>query len=546
MATRRDFIRGLAGLGLAGLAAACRTSSVPAAAPPAQAPTRAAAAVTKPSDTLDVGVSLDTISGDFHLNTVSGLAGVSNGLTGQNPFTNAVGPALAESWQYQDGGKVWEYKLRQGVTFHNGEPFNAASVKYSYERFMDPATKAVRRVAVAPYFDHLDVVDDYTVRFVLKKVTNTPATLGNEAMFPPQYAQSVGAQEFGKKPVGTGVYKVLELNPGQDLILQSNDNYWNKDPNVGPTDSFYKTIKQHIIPEPQTRLAALEANEVSFIDNVPEVSIKRLESTPGIKVQYRSALALNNIVLNSMAETDPKTGGPNPLRDKRVRQALNYAVDVDSIIKKLRTGRETRSNGAPAGVPAYDAARKPYAYDPARAKSLLSDAGYANGFEMTIVNPIGRWPASSEVLQAVAGYLTAVGVNTTVQDAEYAVVASGLDQKTIYNAAFWGGPFNGDGSGVIALYYRAGKGSRRGMYIGNDQIESLSAQFDAELDPTKQAELLKKITGLWFEDAGELFMYDQWYVYAYKTDVLSWDENGPPYSTTSGIAPFWELKPVQG
>ncbi len=514
------------------------------------APTPSASEPTGPSGTLEVGVASDIISGDFHLAVGGGnwplTSFVPEGLVGTSPITGQQVPRLATSWKYLENGKVWEFKLRQGIEFHNGEPFNAESVKYSFDRLVDPATKAGFRAVIAPYYDKTEIVDDYTIRFVLKEPnTNIPEAFGNQPLFPPKYTKEVGADQFAKQPVGTGPYKFVERRPGEVIVLEAFEKYWNTDQQIGSTPSKFKTVRQRVIPEDQTRLAALQTKEVGLIVNVPEASIKRLESVQGIKITYKSAGSLNYILINSMAETDPKTGKPNPLRDRKVRQALNYAVDIDTIIKKLRTGKETRSSGQISAQPGFDPTRKPYAYDPAKAKALLAEAGYPSGFETTIYNPTGRWPASQEVSETIAGYLTAVGVKTNVQPQEYAVVAQTLVDKKLYGMSFWGGGWGPSAVGTIDLFFRAGAKARRGEYMGSPEMDSLIDQFVKEFDQEKQAALMKQMTRLYFEDAADIFLYDQFYVFAYDSEMVQWDPNSPAFSSGSGQAQYTELVPVK-
>lgn len=512
-------------------------------------PTPSASEPTGPSGTLDVGIGSDIISGDFHLAAGGGnwpmTSFVPQSLTGTSPVTGQRVPQLATAWKILENGKVAEFKLRQGVEFHNGEPFNAEAVKYSIDRLVDPATKAGTRAQVAPFYEKTAIIDDYTIRFVLKEPNANIISLCCGPMFPPKYTKEVGPDQFAKQPVGTGPYKFVERRPGEVIVLEAFEKYWNKDPQIGSTPSKIKTVRQRIIPEDQTRLAALQVKEVGLIVNVPEASVKRIEAVQGIKIQYKNAGAVNMILINSMAETDPKTGKPNPLRDRRVRQAFNYAVDVDNIIKKLRTGREVRSAAQVPTQSSYDANRKPYPYDPAKARALLAEAGYASGFEMTIYNPTGRWPASAEVSETVAGYLTAVGVKTTVQPQEYAVVAQNFVEKKLYPMSFWGGGYGENLVSTINLYFRGEGKASRGEYMGSVETEKLIDQFMKEFDEEKQATLMRAISRLYFEDAADIFLYDQYYAFAYDSEKVYWDPDGPAFSSGSGQAQYTELVPVK-
>lgn len=511
-------------------------------------PTPSASETTGPSGTLTVGIASDIISGDFHLATGGGnwplTSYVPEGLTGTSPATGQQVPRLATEWKALENGTVWEFKLRKGVEFHNGEPFTAEAVKYTFERLLDPATKAGTRPQVEPVFDRLEIVDDFTVRFILKASNAIiPTLFGGQAIFPPKYTKQVGAEEFAKHPIGTGPYKLVQRRPGEVVELEAFEKYWNTDKQQGPTLSQFKQVIQRIIPEDQTRIAALQTKEVGLIVNVPTSSVKRLESLPDMKVEYVSSDQPVALLMNSTTESDPKTGQPNPLRDKRVRQALNYAIDVNAITKKLLTGRERHNTGLGYASLGFDESIKPYPYDPNKAKELLAQAGYANGFTTTIFDPTSRWPGSKEVSEAIGGYLGAVGIKATVQPAEYAVVAKNLLEKKLYGLSFWGQAGGPEPVTMLTFFYRSGPKAVRGVYQGSPDMDALIDQALGEVDAEKRAALIKRMHRMYFEDAADLFLFFNVFAFAYDTTQVKWENT--KFETTSGPAPYWALTPAK-
>jgi len=538
MMIRRRFLGSLLASGtLLVLACAAPASPAPSASEP-----------TGPSGTLTVGIASDIISGDFHLATGGGnwplTTYVPQGLTGTSPATGELVPMLATEWKALENGKVWEFRLRKGVEFHNGEPFTASAVKYTFERLLDPATKAGTRPQVAPVYDSIEIVDDYTVRFTLKAPNAIiPTLFGGQAIFPPKYTQSVGAEEFAKRPIGTGPYKLVGRRPGEVIVLEGFEKFWNTDKKQGPTRSQFKEVIQRIIPEDQTRIAALQTKEVGLIVNVPTASVKRLESSPNLKVQYVSSDQPIALLINSMAEADPKTGQPNPFRDKRVRQAVNYAVDVDNIAKKLLTGKERRSTGLGYASLGFDASIKPYSYDPPKAKELLAQAGYGNGFTTAIFDPTGRWPGSKEVSEAIGGYLGAVGIKASVQPAEYAVVAQNLLEKKLYGLSFWGQSGGPEPVTMLTFFYRSGPKAVRGVYQGSPEMDTLLDQALAEVDAEKRAALIKRMHRMYIDDAADLFLFFNVFAFAHDTTLVRWENT--EFETTTGAAPYWALSPAR-
>lgn len=306
-------------------------------------------------------------------------------------------PGLAESWRSVDP-TTWEFKLRKSVKFHNGEPFNAAAVKFSYERIKEPARKA----PLGFYFDpveRIEAVDDFTVRIV----TNAPFPLlplnlsTRGFIVPPKYIGEVGDEQFARKPVGTGPYRYVERVKDQRLVLEANLDYWGGAPAIERV--IFRTIPEASTRLNELRTGGIDVNMVMLPDQVP-----LLKDEPNLRVASSPILRFAYILL----------AAEGPLASKKVRQAMNHALPIDTYVKELYGGQAFR---VPAFVNplvfGYDESVKGYAYDPAKAKTLLAEAGFPNGFDITF-HAEGRIVLAKELSQAIVQDFAKVGIKATL------------------------------------------------------------------------------------------------------------------------------------
>lgn len=322
----------------------------------------------------------------------------------ERDFEGNIVPGLALSWTIVDTATL-EFALREGVAFHNGEPFTAESVKFSVERML--AEEEAPNQGKFTSIDSVEIVDDYTVRLILNRPDGTlfDSLTSRLAMLPPKYFEEVGAEGFAAAPVGTGPFAFVEWVPDDHVTLVANENYW---------DGSYKgkpmvdTVIFRPIPEAATRAAELEAGGVDVIQDVLPDQMDDLEAA-GLTVVPDEAFQLQYVFLIADDET-------LPTYDVRVRQALNYAVDVDAIIENLLAGLGSHiASPIGPGYLGFNPDVEPYPYDPDKAKELLAEAGYADGFETTLdVTTAGH----TDEIDAVAGYLSEVGVTVEIQDYE--------------------------------------------------------------------------------------------------------------------------------
>ena len=341
-------------------------------------------------------------------------------------------PGLATSWTNVNP-TTWEFKLRSGVKFHNGEDFNAEAVKFSIERVLNPDQKARWRWAFAD-IERVEVVDPLTVRIVTK--VPFPTLITNLAfcmpIVPPKYVREKGDSQVATNPVGTGPFKFVRWRKDDALVLEANESYWRGSPKI-------KTLIFRPIPDESTRVAALSTGEVDIARGVPPSLVKQIVDNPRTRVaKVPSALNIH-VILDTLKE--------GPLRDKRVRQAINYGVDKEGIIKSILEG-----NGGAVGGPltpvmfGFAVDVKPYPYDPERAKRLLAEAGFPQGISLTLNSPNGRYLKDKEVNEAIAGQLSKIGVRTQVAVHEWgSYVSKWPDNLVPMYMIGWAGTWDADG-----------------------------------------------------------------------------------------------------
>jgi peptide/nickel transport system substrate-binding protein len=312
------------------------------------------------------------------------------------------GPGLATSLRSLNP-TTWELKLRQGVKFHNGEPFNAEAVKFTLDRVLDPATKSVTRGNFT-WIKEVKVVDEFTVQIVTAKpFPAAPEFLTLAYIVPPKYLKSVGDEEFSKKPVGTGPYKFVEWRKAEHLIVEANPDYWKDSPKGTPK---IKTIVFRTIPETTTQIAELLSGGVDIIRNVPPDQIAVVKDSANARISATKILRVNSLLLDSAGRASN-----TPLTNQKVREAIAHAINVDEMLKTILSGyAERTATGVNPLHFGFDGSVKPYPYDPERAKKLLAEAGYPNGFEITFNTYSGTITSMDQMADAIGGYLAKVGI----------------------------------------------------------------------------------------------------------------------------------------
>jgi peptide/nickel transport system substrate-binding protein len=316
-------------------------------------------------------------------------------------------PGLATEYSVSEDGKAFTFELRQGAKFHNGDPVTAEDVKYSFERYVDPELGNVFAFLLDK-LDHVEIVDQDTVIVHLTEFDGQFLPGGAFAyIVPKNYIETNGTEHFAENPVGTGPLKFVERRIRESFTLDRFDEYWGE-------KAGYGRYVFRIASDANARVAAIRSGAVSLISQVPPQNLEQLQGEQGLKVE--DGYTAENV----WVKFGTLDGGV-PWADDRVREAMDLAIDKEAIIEEVVNGLGVTYTGvAPisAGVDRADYDLRPY--DPDRAKELLAEAGYADGFDINIATPVnGRLPASEQTMQAVAGYWSEVGINANVQVLEY-------------------------------------------------------------------------------------------------------------------------------
>ena len=322
-------------------------------------------------------------------------------------YSGKLIPRLAKSHR-QVKPKMWEFKIREGIKFSNGEPLDAHAVKFSIDRIMDPKLKS-RQFGFFRSIDRIEVVDRYTMR-IHTKYPDTflipPLALLGQVV-PPKYYKSHDLKYLARHPVGSGPYRLVKWSKGEELVYEANPNYWR------PGVPRIKTGVVKIISEPTTRVSALLAGDVDIIDVVPPQLVTMVKSKAD-KLDIVSGQSSRSCRVIMII----KPGAP--WDNVKVREALNYAVDKDSIIKNIMQGHATKvaTHVGPYSF-GHNPNLKPYPYDPAKARKLLAEAGYPNGFSVNMYLPLGRFLMGKQAGEAIAGMMAKVGVKVRVHTPEW-------------------------------------------------------------------------------------------------------------------------------
>ncbi len=417
-----------------------------------------------------------------------------------------VVPQLAESAKPLDDLN-WEIKLRKGVKFTNGEPFNAESVKATLDYLADKKNNAARKIRIDAV-KSTTVVDDYTVKVTTDKpFPALPEGLTEIYMAPAKVLKEQGPKALTENPIGTGPYKLKEWKREQSITLVRNDGYWGPKPQIA-------TVEFRIIPDVSSRVSALLAGEVQLIPDVPPQSMDQVNKSGTADTRTVAGRRVIFVGFNTLQ--------PGPLQDVRVRQAMNYAVDVDKIIKTVMEGNARRMAGPlPAINQNLDPNLKAYPYDPAKAKALLQEAGY-KGETITLHTPSGRYLKDKEAAEAIADQLTQAGINVKVQVDEWGTLLDLVKSNKIDGMYFFGRSDTSLEGSMLKDWFRTG--STWVTYSDKNVDASIEAALSA-VDPQKRKDAFNKAQDLVQQQAPWLFLWSQLDIYG-ASKKLDWKPKG--------------------
>jgi len=415
-------------------------------------------------------------------------------------------PALATEMPKLVAPTTWEVKLRRGVKFTNGEEFNAEAAKFSIERVKDPKLRASSNFKP---IESVEIVDPYTIRVHTSKpwpTFLTVMTFAQAAMYPPKAYAGKQPVDISRQPIGTGPYKFARWAKDEEMVLEANDGWWRGAPKI-------KTVVFRPIPDDAVRVAALQNGEIDVAVNIPPHLANPIANHP--KLFLTTAPSIRTIQLmfqthNFDEKTHMATGAyDGRTKDKRVRQAIQYALDADEIVKGVLDGKAMRM--ATMLTPlhfGYDASLKPIKQDLAKVKKLLAEAGYPNGVEITLNGPQGRYVRDKEVAEAAAVQLNKAGIKTTVKTYEFVNYLNNLTYKHKGGPVWligWGTPTIDAETVYNPLFHN---GSNLGTYF-NPDLDGLMDAAQKEMDEKKRLALYHQINKLWIEDAAAAPLYQQ-------------------------------------
>ena len=401
---------------------------------------------------------------------------------------NHLTPSLAESWTVSPDQRTYEFKLRQGLKFHNGDPFTAEDVKFSFHR-------AKGAKLLQDKVQEVVIVDPHRVRFVLHEpwpdFMTFYGTFATSAAWiaPKKYIEQVGVDGFKKAPVGLGPYKFVSHTPGVELVMEAVEGYWRKTPSV-------KRLVYKSVTEATTRLAMLKRGEVDIAYLLDATLAEEVKRDPNLKLAFSGGIG--TYYLDFLDQWDPKS----PWHDKRVRLAASLAVDRRGISQAETLGASRPTGNIVPRTFEFAIALEPHPYDPAKAKQLLAEAGYPNGFDAGDLHP---WPPYFSTGEAIVSNLAAVGIKTRLRTMERAAFYSALASKKLKGICMCIDAVYGNASSRLSQIVPAEGAYAYGAY---PDIETLYRQQAQELDKKKRAAMLAQIQQQLYDRVRFAAIYD--------------------------------------
>jgi peptide/nickel transport system substrate-binding protein len=414
-------------------------------------------------------------------------------------------PLLAERWEIVSP-TTWRFHLRKNVKFHDGETFDAQDVKYSFETYLDPKN---RRATFAKGIAKVEVKDPYTVDVITTEpLASALFNVVRMYILPKDAREKMGAQAFSQHPIGTGPYKFVEWKRDQQLVLEANPGYWRGA--VNPKRLVFRVVK-----DAATRTAELRSGGVDIIaaPSVPQLELLNSGDTHVVPVKG------GRVIIYLMNVKQP------PFDNKKVREAVNLAVNREAIVKNVLGGRGIVLAGpfTPAWL-GYDPSVKPFPYDPARARQLLAEAGQPQGFESTWAITSGVFLKDQEIAEAVAGQLRQVGVRLKLVPTERSKIQKDGQEGTFpgMTSIAWGTQFEPDAmlSWVFAR-----------PHLSTPRIQELVEHGRGEVDLEKRRKVYQDLYRQAHDEALWLFVHAQDELWAARKDV-PWT----PYNVTGSKA----------
>lgn len=467
---------------------------------------------------LAIGVATDPLTldprGSTNIISWSLAYHIADPLVGKDRNLKII-PLLAESWERVDA-RTWRFKLRRGVKFHNGEEVTAQAVKATIDAMVNPEVIKGKNIQISSILrqglrgiERVQAPDPHTV-VITTKAPFRPL-LGSLSMVGITPRSALDAPEsYIAHPIGAGPYKFAEYTPGSRLVLEANSDYWGEKPK-------FKRLIVRIIPENATRIAALQSGELMAIMNVPPDAISRIRANK--KLEVRETLTSRYTFLYLQNDRPP-------FNDKRVRLAVNYALDKEGICRGLFHGLATPAS-APMGPATlfFNRALRPYPHDVVKARQLLAEAGYPNGLKITMGTPFGRFINDRQVGEAAAGQLSKAGFTVDLKVEEWGTSFSNLIGRK-YDVMFgaYGGSVDPD---YMLNWLFVNKTSVIGY--NRPDVEALLADGLQAVDDTAARPIYERLQKMIWEDAPLGFLYNQPEIVAYNKRLKGFGPRADEY-----------------
>jgi ABC-type transport system substrate-binding protein len=415
-------------------------------------------------------------------------------------------PGLAESWTTSADLLTWTFKLRKGIKFQDGTPFNADSVKYTFDRLRNPEIASPRKSSL-DMVKNVNVVDEYTVALTTAKPFApllAQLTSYNLAIMSPASATKWG-KKYAQNPSGTGPYKLDSWAPGDQLVLTRNENYWGEKP-------YLDRIVFKVLPEDSTRVMALLSGGIDVAAAVPPMLIKKLEQSKDTKMLKQMGFRTVFLGMNNNIK---------PFNDVRVRKAVAHAVNLEAINNSVLSGIVTTGGGLESPViPGAIQNLTPYPYDPSRAKKLLAEAGYPNGFTTIFYTTTGRTLMDRQVAEAVQNQLKEVGIQAEIKAPDYGTYLALLDKGTETPMFLSGkGSPTGDLDFTMNLSLKSG-GKMNHTQYRNPKVDALIEEQQGIIDQMKRFQVLHTIQKIFYDDCACIPLYYENQIFATRANVF--------------------------
>ena len=444
-----------------------------------------------------------------------------DGLVYRDPETFQIKPLLATSWKLQEDTTI-DFELRQGVKFQNGDPFSADDVVYTLNSLTHDKQLSVP--SNYSWLDSAEKIDDYHVRVKLKYIF--PAALEYIALVlpirPQAYREKVGADGYSKAPIGTGPYKITKIDGVTEIDLERNDSYFAGGAKQKPAIRF---IKIHEVADAATEMAELLGGRADWIWDFSPDQFDSVAAIPTLQAVRAETMRVAFMSIDAAG----RTGADNPLTKEKVRQALFYAVDRATMAKQLMQG-SSRPLDAPCFPTQFgcdQAAATHYGYDPAKAKALLAEAGYPNGFDTELYSYLlPQWNG------AIQNYLRAVGINAHINQMQVAaVIQASQAGKVPLSTGSWGSYSINDVSAFLPYFFTGTPDD----YTRDPQVESLVKQGGSVTDPDQRRKAYSDAIRLLTSHADwmPLFTYVKTYGFSRQLNFKPWTDELPRFYLSS-------------